>query len=278
MFKNEDDLYISIDALYFCAVDPRLNNHIFLVFILGLLALSSSCVLKSQHDQTVASYAKAASDISTLQNQNEDLKKEIKKLSSSNDDLSARNEELSQTNMMLVGKNKELSQKDLELRKEKIQASVQDSKSKASMIQKNKMFECLSLTFENDPHIESFELSMKGSVISFYLSNEQLFNKNKLTLTQDGLNRIKSAASCIQNQGDIQLDVKAYSHASDLKKLSSKANSVWEHASLKAAMVCAAFHQNDVADSLLSAQGFGYPLNLKIKNNEPFVGLHIIIQ
>lgn len=86
--------------------------------LLTLALSSSSCVLKSTHDETLASYTQAASTLDQLKSENKRLVLQLAELQKNTSDHSTRNEELSQMNQMLTAKNKQLTEQILDLQKE----------------------------------------------------------------------------------------------------------------------------------------------------------------
>ncbi|MCI5071985.1 hypothetical protein MRY82_03440 [bacterium] len=174
----------------------------YFLFLALISASLSSCMLKSQHDASIADYQERAKNAEQLQQENNRLRQEVS-------DLELRNQDLSTLNQQLVLKNQQLTenqfnQKNLSLDEQK--------KKQASKQIYLKIYDELVKTLPNRM------LMLKDDFVGINLTRQQLFSGSKPSLSSSGINVLNQIIDTLPSQQNFAVDVSYQNKPQSIKR------------------------------------------------------------
>lgn len=144
-----------------------MKYFLFLVLLCGQL---TSCMLKSQHEASLAEYQQRAQDTQQLQQENNVLKQQVS-------DLELRNQDLSTLNQQLVIKNKQLTENQFNQKNQSLDKLKKNQHSKQTYLN---IYDQLTKKFDKNA------LILNDDYVGIQIKRELLFAGAKPTLSSSG--------------------------------------------------------------------------------------------
>lgn len=185
----------------------------FVVLSCGLL---SSCMLKSQHDASIAEYQKRAENSQELQQENTTLKQQIS-------DLELRNQDLSTLNQQLVIKNKQLTENQFNQKNQSLDELRKNQQSKQTY---------LAIYDQLVKKIDQSKLILNDSYVGIKIERNQLFTNTKPNLSSSGESFLQQVIQVLPSQLRFSIEVDYQDQDQDIKRGLEK--TYVSHLSLKA--------------------------------------------
>lgn len=227
-------------------------------FLAWTLALSTGCVLKGTHNETVAQNVAVSSQLSELQREHKALRAKASEQRSRLAQMEMRNEELSKTNQRLVGKNTDYVQNSLksqdqllELKREKLAAEKESHLSK-------KIYDDLLRALRDEIAKDQIHIAHKGERLTINLSNQILFASGKANVQSKGRKVLKKLAAVVKKTKNRQIEVAGHSDNVPIRgSLKKKFPTNWELSTSRATNVVRFLEKSGIRSKRLSAVGFG---------------------
>ncbi|HMQ10103.1 MAG TPA: hypothetical protein PKC21_06320 [Oligoflexia bacterium] len=190
-----------------------MRYFMFLILSCGLL---SSCMLKSQHDASIAEYQKRAENSQELQQENTTLKQQVS-------DLELRNQDLSTLNQQLVIKNKQLTENQFNQKNQSLEELRKNQQSKQTY---------LAIYDQLVKKINQSKLILNDSYVGIKIERNQLFANTKPNLSSSGESFLQQIIQVLPSQLRFSIEVDYQDKDQNIKRGLEK--TYVSHLSLKA--------------------------------------------
>lgn len=137
--------------------------------LISSMCVFFGCVLKSQHDETMAAYIKSSGDLNKTRKDSDECKQKISELEQKLSESESRSQELSESNQQLAAKNKALAEKSTDAQREYLKLIEEKGGTSQRSVWINRVSDQLSYEYRNEVGAGAVKVDKKesGLVLSF---------------------------------------------------------------------------------------------------------------
>lgn len=229
-----------------------------IVGILTLVVLGGGCVLKSEHDATLAQNARLASDQAKLAKEREQFKTDLEAAQTKLAEVEARNEELSNTNQMLAAKNADYARRAQETTSELLKVKDERQQEAEKIAFASKTYEDLVRTLKTEIESGEIEISSRGERLSVNVSEKVLFPSGSSRIQASGRSVLAKVVPILKQTRGKEILVEGHTDNIPISgPLRRKFPTNWELSTARATEVVRFFETGGIDPAQLVALGFG---------------------
>ncbi len=225
--------------------------------LIGLVVIAAGCVLKSEHDMTVAENVRISSELQSTTKERNELKDKVEDTQKKNSELEARNEELSNTNQMLVGKGSDSARRCQEAQQELLALKQEKAKSEEKIAFATKTYDDLIASLKDEIAKGQVAIANRGDRLSVNVADQVLFPSGSDRIQASGEKVLKKVSEILRSVKDKRIEVEG--HTDNVRitgSLTAKFPSNWELSTARATKVVRFLEKNGVDPDRLAAVGY----------------------
>ena len=226
--------------------------------VIIFLFLATGCVLKSEHDVTVAENIRVSGDLANVTKERDTLKMQQMEAQKKIGDLEARNEDLSNTNQILAGKNAEYSRRSVETQQELLRVKDERVKVEERIDYVTKTYDDLVKTLKEEIAEGQVAIAQEGNRLSVNLAEQILFPSGSDDIQAGGKKVLRKVIDVLRRVTDKQIGVEGHTDNVPIAGgLRRRFPSNWELSTARAVTVVRFLEQGGIHPRQLAAVGYG---------------------
>ncbi|HLG20104.1 MAG TPA: OmpA family protein [Bdellovibrionota bacterium] len=228
-------------------------------FLLAIVLLSlGGCVLKSEHEKTLAENARLSSELTTTTQERDSLRQQFDDTRKRATDLESRNEDLASTNQILASKTSEYSKTSVAAQQELLRLKQEKAKSEEKVEFVTKTYDDLVKSLKDEIAQGQVAIAQQGNRLTVNVAEQVLFPSGSDQIQSQGKKVLIKVVDILKQARDKQIQVEGHSDNVPIRgNLKRRFPTNWELSAARAVTVVRFLESNGLDPSRLAATGFG---------------------